>query len=101
VSRFQAKLDNGRTIAWGYDNQLAEYFMQEYYSEEELNKMTKKELERTDEVVFSVSSHTTLTPHPKYPKKMDWSNNDLLQLMRKYPEIPRIHKQAIAADLPF
>jgi hypothetical protein len=52
-------------------------------------------------IIFSVSSVNTLMPHPKYPDRMKWSNNEILELMRKYPEIPRAHRQAIAADLPF
>jgi hypothetical protein len=106
VSRYQAIAKNGNPIAWGFDRPLQEYFFQEYMAEEKVadhqeSKCKKKGCACGCGIIFSVSSVNTLMPHPKYPDRMKWSNNEILELMRKYPEIPRAHRQAIAADLPF
>jgi len=106
MSRYQAVTKKGNPIAWGFDRPLQEYFFQEYMAEEKVadhqeSKCKKKGCACGCGIIFSVSSVNTLMPHPKYPDRMKWSNNEILELMRKYPEIPRAHKQAIAADLPF
>lgn len=102
MSRHTAHLANGRSIAWGYDNPLGEYFLTEYYSNDELKKMEEQAGdEELPHVVFSIMSHTTLDCHPDYPGKMDWSNSEILSLMDKYDEIDERHKEAVALDQPF
>lgn len=95
MSRYTAELPSGRVIAWGYDRPLSEYFFQEYYGKDDNRE------DPDDEVRFSISSHTTLTPHPDHPGQMDWSNGEILELMENYPQIPEEHKMALTMDLPF
>jgi hypothetical protein len=101
MSRYSLKLPNGRSIAWGFDRPLQEYFFQEYLSEKEQKDLPDEGATITDPLVFSISSANTLIPHPKYPDKRKWGNLDFLELMKDYPDIPTEHKKAIAFDLPF
>ena len=101
MSRYNAKLPNGRSIAWGFDYPLQEFFLHEYFSEAEQDALPEETLNITDGVHFAVSSQNTLTPHPKYPDRMKWSNGEILELMNQYPEIPEEHKLQLALDQPF
>lgn len=111
MSRYTAKLQNGRTIVWGFDRPLSDYFLQELFSDEEMEEKIKQlgkdeddedeELNRADEFVFAVGTDMVLTPHPDYPDYRRFSRTQILQLMEKYPEIPEAHKQAVATDIPY
>jgi hypothetical protein len=95
MSRYSAELSNGRYIAWGYDRPLSEYFLIEYKSPEEIEN-------EDDDMVFNISSHSTIIPHPETPKQLDYANSEILELMKGYGNaIPEEHKIAVSFDLPF
>lgn len=83
-------------VAWGYDEPLREYFLQEFHDEDDLE-------DEEEETIFSISNVHTIAFHPKYPGKFRYSNSEILKLMEEYDEdvIPKEHKQAVAMDLPF
>lgn len=111
----------GRQIAWGYDNPLGEYFFTEFWNSKESVLIEQaldldpsataklighlpgfdSKLGLNEEVVFSIMNHTTTWPHPKHPETIEYTNSDILELMKNYPEIPQEHKDAIAFDIPF
>jgi hypothetical protein len=97
MSRYTTPLPNGRTVAYGYDRPLQEYFISEYYSKEEmLNK------DADSDCVYCISSHTTLVPHPNSPEKMQYANSELLEILESYGDaIPEQHIVALTLDLPF
>lgn len=111
MSRYSAKLQNGRTIVWGYDRPLSDYFLQELFSDEEMKEKVKnlgkdedgedEELCRTDEYVFAIGTDMCLTPHPDHPDRMRFSRTEILEFMANYLEIPEAHKQAVARDMPY
>ena len=74
---------------------LQEYFIQLFDEEDEDAEI--------DNVIFSISNNTTMTPHPNYPNKMIWSTSELLELIKKdYPDtLPFKHLEAMHMDLPF
>lgn len=88
MSRYSKGLENGQTLAWGYDRPLSEYFIQ---------------LEGfDDETVFEIGSYYTTKPHPEYPTKLTYTNSELLEIFNQYAHvIPEAHLSAIASDLPF
>lgn len=97
MSRYTKETADGKVIlVWGYDRPMSEYFFQAFLKEVK---------EDEDDVIFSISSYHTLNPHPKHPKKMQWSNTEILQLMEKeyvgVDAIPTAHRNALAVDLPF
>jgi len=96
MSRYHAKLPNGRTIAWGFDSDVPEYFLQESKSKSELVEGNKD-----DDIIFSIGNYMTTVGYPKFPHKLQYSNSEILDLMNQYREIPEKHKQAVAMDLPF
>lgn len=80
-------------IAWGWDRPLGEYFFQKFLLDENLEDM---------ETIFSISNRNTIVPHPNYPKKIRYSNMELLAMMRQYFNIiPKEHVSAIRMDLSF
>lgn len=88
MSMYYAELPNGRTISWGYDRMLKEYFLQEMKS--------------PGEAVFAIRSHGTIKPHPDTPGQMNYANTEILALMNNYREyIPAAHREAVAMDLSF
>lgn len=94
---------DGKTVhyAWGYDAPCQEYFFQCFKDEEDLSD------DEESDVIFSISSVHTLTPHPDHPGKMKWSNGQIIELMQKYTDekgecvVPMDHRTHIALDLPF
>lgn len=102
MSRYTKTLSNGRTIAWGYDTPLQEYFLTEFWTAKEAKQLEDMEEGIFDpEVVFSIMSYTTTCPHPDTPDKLHYSNGEILKLMERYPEIPTAHKKAVMLDMPF
>jgi hypothetical protein len=109
MSRYTATLENGRTIAWGYDR-LGEYFLSEFRTPEESEQIAKDNADKEEydywddeEVVFSIMSKTTTACHPDYPEKLEWSNDEMAKLMLVYPAntIPVEHIQAVRHNQQF
>jgi len=95
MSRFQKEIkQEGILLTWGYDRPMSEYFLQAFKIDA---------LPDEDDIVFSISSYSTLKPHPEYPDRTTWSNHELLELIeKKYDDhVPADHKNALALDLPF
>jgi hypothetical protein len=85
--------EKGIEIAWGYDRPLASYFIEEF-------KLDTPEDE--EEVVFSISSIMSTDPHPRTPNKFNYSNSEILTIMKEYEEyIPEDHLHAVALDIPY
>jgi hypothetical protein len=106
MSRYTNFISSGRQIAWGYDKPLQEYYLQEFYTEQEIDQ----HYERTGhelECVFSISNRHSTAPHPDYPHKTVFSNSEIAQLMRAYNTdhgrelIPEDHIQRTLLDHPF
>lgn len=113
MSRYSADLPNGRTLVWGFDNPLGEYFVQEFYTTLESFVIDQENEEgekpfRDPEVLYSIMSHTTTVPHPDHPEQMDYANSEILEILEKYHITDPIekallqqHMHAIAMDLTF
>lgn len=113
MSRYTAiNKATGRLIAWGFDRPLSEYFLTEFWTSEESNKIEKMHSEAEEanmdtdglpnpEVRFSIMSHTTTSPHPDTPEQLDYANSEIWEMMDKYPEIPDDHKTALQLDMPY
>ena len=81
MSRYIKKLENGKTVAYGFDN-VTGYFLQVFDVEDEVNP--------DDEPYLIIDECSTFT-------KM--SNGKMLELMSLY-ELPESHIEAVAMDLP-
>lgn len=98
----------GRLIAWGFDRPLGEYFVTEYWTEEEAAKQTEKFEEgavdpegfEDPEVRFSVMSRTTTCPHPDTPTQFNYSNSEIAEIMRQVG-CSEEHIEAVELDLPY
>lgn len=86
MSRYTIK-SGSRTYAYGYDRPLGEYFFQGYDEE--------------GDIIFSVSSYTTMIPHEKYPKKLHYSNGELIDLVKEEmgDSAPEEFLNAMALDI--
>lgn len=95
MSRYQKEIsEEGILLVWGFDNPMSEYFLQAFRMDA---------LPDEDDVIFSISSYHTLTPHPEYEDRETWSNAEMLELIEKdYGDhVPAAHKNAMAVDSPF
>jgi hypothetical protein len=104
MSRYSKTLPNGRSIAWGYDNPLNEYFLQEYKSPAEtLLEAVDDDMhqDEVDDLVFSISNFYTIKAHPANLKKLDYTNAEIANIMKEYSLIPDEHIQAVLHNLPF
>lgn len=89
MSRYAARLE-GKSLNWGYDNPLKEYFIQLWDDND------------VETPVFCVGNVAPLTLHPDFPKKMNWSKDEITSLYESYaPHIPDTHIEAIKKGLPF
>ena len=90
MSRYSKRIEN-RVYAFGYDRPLQEYFFQ------------RSNVDRVDDVVFSISSHATIQEHPEHLDRLDWSNSQIADLVVKEmgPEAPKEFLTALALDIPF
>jgi hypothetical protein len=94
MSRYTKQIDDALYV-WGYDRPLQEYFLQAHNLKEPLR-------DDDDGVLFSISSYNTLKPHPSTPRKMRYSNGEILELMEDLGDVvPEEHRYAIAMDIPF
>ncbi len=88
MSRYSATLENGNTLAWGYDRPLSEYFIHEEGQD--------------DETIFEIGSYYTTKAHPEFPDKLKYSNGEMLEIFQRYTAvIPKEHINALVGDLPF
>lgn len=85
-------------VSYGYDRPLSEYFIHV----EHANATHSRESEEDDnpELLFAVSSYSTLKPHPDHPGKYKFSNSELLELFKEWG-VPEKHISQLALDLPF
>jgi hypothetical protein len=75
----------------GFDRPLQEYFVQLFRTDAP---------EEEEDVVFSISSRTTIDPHPDYPGKFHYSNGELVEIMTELGA-DEAHITAVVLDLPF
>ena len=88
MSRYSAQLGD-KTLAWGYDSPLQEYFIQLYSDHD-------------DRCIFELGTVATTQPHPDYPGKKAWSRGEILGIYEQYAEyIPQKHRDAVALDMVF
>lgn len=90
MSRYSKRIEN-RAYAFGYDRPLQEFFFQ------------RSDVDSVDEVLFSISSHTTLEEHPNHLDKIHWSNSEIADLVVEEmgTEAPKEFLTALALDIPF
>lgn len=99
MSRFIRKFDTIE-YAYGYDYPLQEYFFDKCDS-----KLATESNE--DGYIFQVSSHFSLMPHPNTPKKSDYMNSEIMEIVREEEKLVgekiwhKDHWDAIMSDLPF
>jgi hypothetical protein len=104
--RYTNFISSGRQIAWGYDKPLREFFLQEFYTESEVDEHFEQTGEEI-ECFFSISNRYSTHEHPDYPHKTAFSNSEIAQLMRHYNTehnreiIPEDHIQKTLLDHPF
>lgn len=84
---------NDKMYMYGYDRPLQEYFFACFNT---------KAGDDDEGVLFSISSHCTLAPHPDYPGKLNWSNGELIDIVKKEmgDNAPEEFLNAMALDLP-
>jgi len=90
MSRYSAVLENGNEVAWGHDIPLNEFFIQEFPANDE------------DEPLFCIGNNFSLNPHPRYPKKTVFTNEELVDVFNDYKDvIPPAHILSVACNKPF
>lgn len=93
MSRYQALMSNSRSVVWGYDQQLDEFFLEEHWAQSEVAMDPLKE----DSSVFAIGTKMTFNPHPLYPGKMIFTNEEIATIMANYityigpDDIARVH----------
>lgn len=97
MSRY-TKLIGQYEYAYGFDTPLGEYFFQKYDTRIQ---------NQDDEVIFSIGSRWSLTPHPNNPSKGSYSNGELMGIIKQEEDLvgekifdPE-HWEALVSDLPF
>jgi len=86
--------------AYGYDTPLEEYFFDKCDS-----KLATDHNE--DGYVFQISNHFSMMPHPRTPKKQEYTNGEIMDIIKEEEKLigQKIwhpdHLDAIAADLQF
>jgi len=111
MSIYHARLSNGRHIFWGFDRMLEEYFIREHKSADEIEKeqeamngnlYTFEEFEPPNMMVYNISNHSTVRPHPDTPEQLEYANSEILEHMLKYKDyIPLEHLEAVTMDIPY
>jgi hypothetical protein len=97
MSRYSKPLPDGRTVVWGWDNPLQEYFLEVYRAKWEMVG-----LDPDDDVLFAIGSETTLTPHPAIPDKTIYTNIEMAKMMDEYQiVIPLLHIASVRLGVPF
>jgi len=99
MSRF-VKVFGTVEYAYGFDVPLQEYFFDKCDS-----KLATDDNE--DGYIFQVASHFSLRPHPRTPRKHDYANSEIMEIVKE--EENKIgekiwaeeHWEAIGSDLPF
>lgn len=85
MSQYIFNTDNGH-IQYGFDPHMQGYFIGLY---------------ENDECIWNISSYASLQPHPDYPGKFNYSNSELLDIIRGLQyHIPEDFINAIELDLP-
>jgi len=78
MSRYVKELENGNTVAYGFDHVLG-YFIDEYGPDDD-----------NGEAVMLIDECSKLT---------NMSNGRMIELMKKY-DLPRFHVDRVVMDLP-
>jgi hypothetical protein len=98
-------------IVHGFDPPLGTYFvhLEREVDQKEWNEFegwTQEEIEAyfdalPEEIIFAVDSNFTLTPHPKYPRKMTWNDGEIIGLIAGVTGVKLEHLQAIENGVPY
>lgn len=88
------------TVAYGFDRPMQEYFLTVEKAEPDQSQNQDVIPTRDEDVIFAVSSHFSLNPHPDAPGKLSYSNSELFDLFEEFG-VNEEHKAALALDVPF
>lgn len=98
MSRYSIIHSSTITYAYGYDIPLNEFFFQKFDS--------SIDEDEDDDTVFSISNKFTTKPHPDYPNKTEYSNNEIVKVIQKEMELEELlfdidHLRNIKNNIPF
>jgi hypothetical protein len=102
LSRYEKTVvKNGKRylVSCGYDFPLMEYFLHvEYQDPKDIPESMLDD--EQPELLFAISSHSTLKCHPRYPAKTHFVNSEIWTLMEEWDADPA-HIKAVRDDLPY